>query len=267
MFFKPQIPEIGNHIDHYWIVDDISQITHGGLKMRAYPGITPDMIIVLDGHYSINYLGKEYTSNQSLLFCFLHQDILIDLTHLRKFIVVKFKSRCLSSLLPFLNCRSTDLMSNSVVLIEDLFKVKTKSFIEHLNTLSPKQTVVVLDEWFLAKYKKEREGFVIEMFQNISPELNLKTIMEATKYSYSTMERHFKKDTGLTPKRFQSLQRYKLAVRELYSTQNTDWQYYIEKYGYYDQSHFIKEIKGYTSFTPSQLLQNPAFIQVRPDYI
>ncbi|GAA3510722.1 hypothetical protein GCM10022393_25380 [Aquimarina addita] len=266
MLFKPQITEIANHIDHYWIINDIFLLSQGGFRMHAYPGVTPDMIIVLEGHYEIHYLEKHHISNKSLLFCFIHKDLVIDLTHLKRCIIVKFKSRGLSSLLPFLNYRSTELMSNSVVLVEDIFKVNIDSFIKHLAKQSSKEIVTLLDAWFLERYKKEHEGFILEMSQEISSELDLKTIMEATKYSYSTMERYFKKDTGLTPKKFQSLQRYKLAVRELYTSQHLDWQYYIEKYGYYDQSHFIKDIKRYTSFTPSQLLQNPAFIQVRPDY-
>ena len=36
----------------------------------------------------------------------------------------------------------------------------------------------------------------------------------------------------------------------------------VDKYNYFDQSHFIKEIKRYTSFTPKQLLDQPAL----PDF-
>lgn len=266
MIFEPQSPDLLRHIDHYWIVKDMTSFFTGHSHIYAYPGITPDMIIVLDGHYTIDYLGKRQQTNRSQLFSFIHEEVVMDLSHLKSFIIIKFKSRGLASLIPFLDRRTDDLMKDSVALSEDVFGVEMHSFYEHLKTLQPAQIRLALDTWFQKLYKKEREGFVIDMALEISPQCDLPTIMRSTQYSYSTIERYFKRETGLTPKRYQSLQRYKQAVRELYVTRVTDWQYYVTKYGYYDQSHFIKEIKRYTSFTPQQLLLNPAFIQYRPQY-
>lgn len=266
MLFEPQIPELQRHIDHYWIIDDIAQLSFGNHQLYAYPGITPDMIIVLGGYYTIDYMGKRFKSNKSQLFSFIHKEVVMDLTHLKACVIIKFKSRGLSSLKPFLDLDSDALMRDSVAYTNDVFDAKIAQFRSHLQTLTASEIATELDQWLIARYKKEREGFVVEMAQEISATCDLKTIMEATKYSYSTLERHFKRDTGLTPKKFQSLQRYKQAVRELYTTQNADWQHYIDAYGYYDQSHFIKEIKRFTSFTPAQLLKTPAFIQVRPKY-
>lgn len=266
MLFEPQIPELQRHIDHYWIIDDITQLSFGNNQLYAYPGITPDMIIVLEGYYTIDYMGKRLKSNKSQLFSFIHKEVVMDLTHLKSCIIIKFKSRGLSSLKPFLDLNSDALMRDSIAYIDDVFDSKIERFKVHLQTLTAAEMAAELDQWLFTHYTKEREGFVVEMAQEISASCDLKTIMEATKYSYSTLERHFKRDTGLTPKKFQSLQRYKQAIRELYTTQNADWQHYIHTYGYYDQSHFIKEIKRYTSFTPAQLLQTPAFIQVRPKY-
>jgi AraC-like DNA-binding protein len=266
MLFEPKIPELQRHIDHYWIVKDIAQLSYGNSHMYAYPGITPDMLIVLGGHYTIDYMGKRYRSDKSQLFSFIHKEVVMDLTHLSSCIIIKFKSRGLSSLKPFLDVSSDDLMKDSIAFTDDIFGTKMENFRAYLKTIPIAEIADQLDQWFITHYKKEREGFMIEMAQEISPTCDLKTIMEVTKYSYSTIERHFKRDAGLTPKRYQSLQRYKQAVRELYITQNADWQHYVHAYGYYDQSHFIKEIKRYTSFTPAQLLQTPAFIQVRPQY-
>ncbi|MDB4292655.1 AraC family transcriptional regulator [Maribacter sp.] len=266
MIFEPQLPEIKKHVDHYWILSNTSLLSLDSAHMYAYPGITPDMIIVLDGRYTMTYMGKKITSNRSMLFSFIHQEVFIDFSELKSCVVIKFKSRGLSSLKPFLDIAAETIMRDSVAYADDVFGMEIELLRIHLLQLSQEAIAGELDQWLAARYKKEREGFVVEMAQEVSTSCDLKTIMEATNYSYSTLERYFKKDTGLTPKRFQSLQRYKKAVRELYVTRNSDWQYYVMKYGYYDQSHFIKEIKRYTNHTPSQLLQTPAFIEVRPNY-
>jgi len=267
MIFEPQLPEVKKHIDHYWILNDTRLQSLNSAHMYAYPGITPDMIIVLEGQYTLNYMGRKITSNRSKLFSFIHQEVLIDFSALKSCLVVKFKSRGLSSLKPFLDDKVAHIMQDSVAYADDVFGLELELLRRHLLELNPEDMVQELDQWFATRYRKEREGFVVEMAQEVSETCDLKTIMKATNYSYSTLERYFKKDTGLTPKRFQSLQRYKKAVRELYITKNSDWQHYVLKYGYYDQSHFIKEIKRYTHISPSRLLQTPAFIEVRPNYL
>ena len=149
---------------------------------------------------------------------------------------------------------------------DDVFGQDLERFKNHLSQLEPSMRVRELDEWFAKRYRKEYEGFVIEMAEEVSKNCDLRTIMNATGYSYSTLERYFKKETGLTPKNFQTLQRFKKALRELHTTNNDNWTDYVTKYGYYDQSHFIKEMKRFTSCTPSELLKTPAFIKIRPDY-
>ncbi|RMB60987.1 AraC family transcriptional regulator [Dokdonia sinensis] len=267
MIFEPAIAAIQKHIDHYWVLDHAAITAMNSPLMYAYPGVTPDMIIVLDGHFTMTYLGKTYRSDQSMLFSFIQEQLHIDLSSLKKCIIVKFKSRALSSLMPFVQKDAKSLMRDAVAPVEYFFGLEIIHFIAHLRTLDDIEIATALDDWFFQHYNKEAEGFVVEMAQEVSASFDIRTIMEATNYSYSTIERYFKRDTGLTPKRFQSLQRYKLAVRELYVTRNSDWQHYVAKYGYYDQSHFIKEIKRYTSHTPAQLLNTPAFIQVRPSYL
>ena len=267
MLFEPQSTELKKHIDHYWIERDATHILTNFSTIYAYPGITPDMIIVLDGSYTIDYMGKRIRSNRSRLFSFIHKEVILDVSELKSFIIIKFKSRALSSLLPFIATSTDVMMRDSVAFCEDVFGPETERLIAHLKTLTMEEMSESLDEWFHQKYNASREGFMTEMALDVSAECDLSAIMDRTNLSYSTVERYFKKEAGLTPKRFQSLQRYKKAIRELYTTGNTDWHHYIEKYGYYDQSHFIKEVKRFTSFTPSQLLDTPAFIQCRPKYL
>jgi len=114
MIFEPQLSEIKKHIDHYWILSNTSVLSMDSAHMYAYPGITPDLIIVLDGQYTMTYMGKKLTSNRSKLFSFIHQEVFIDFSELRSCVVVKFKSRGLSSLKPFLNVGTETIMRDSV---------------------------------------------------------------------------------------------------------------------------------------------------------
>ncbi|MEM9075776.1 MAG: helix-turn-helix domain-containing protein [Bacteroidota bacterium] len=266
MVYQPQLPETKKHIDHYWILNAKDLYTLDGTQMFAYPGITPDMIIVLEGHYSLTYSGKKLMSDRSLLFSFIHDKVHIDFSALKSCIVVKFKSRALSSLKPFIRDSVEVIMKNSMAFAEDVFGIQMQRLNDYLKTCAPELIVSELDHWFAQRYRREDEGFMVEMSQEVSHDCNLSTIMDATGYSYSTLERYFKKETGLTPKKFQTLQRFKKVLRELSTTKNQDWQHYVLEYGYYDQSHFIKEMKRFTGHTPSELLGIPHFIKLRPHY-
>ena len=252
------------HIDHYWVVKDVASSFLQQSKLYAYPGITPDMIFVLEGGVTVDYLGERKQISGSQLYSFIHDRVTLDVSELKSFVVVKFKSRGLSSLLPFVNAKSDQLMRQSVVHAEDLFGETISRLTAHLRTLSAEEIASELDQWFLQQYQKEKEGFMVEIAEEISDKFDLQEILQGTKYSYSTLERHFKRDTGLSPKRFQSLRRYKAAVQEICLTENQDWQHYVDKYGYFDQSHFIKEIKKYTGFTPSNLVKAASFVKYRP---
>jgi len=266
MFYKPQHSEVQKHIDHYWLLRASDFFGFNSKDMFAYPGITPDLIIVLEGQYALTYRGKRFVSDQSLLFSFIHEKMHVDFSALKRCIVVKFKSRGISSLIPFVRADVAAIMQDPVLFAEDAFGAKVQKLNDHLKKCDPERLVSELDHWFAKQYRKENEGFMVEMSQEVSEAFNLGAIMDATGYSYSTLERYFKKETGLTPKNFQTLKRFKKVLRELTTTKNHDWQHYVVKYGYYDQSHFIKEMKRFTGHTPSVLIQLPSLIGIRPDY-
>ncbi|MEM6892723.1 MAG: helix-turn-helix transcriptional regulator [Bacteroidota bacterium] len=266
MFYKPQHSEVQKHIDHYWLLHASDFLRFNSTEMFAYPGITPDMIIVLEGQYALTYKGKRLVSDQSLLFSFIHEKMHVDFSALQSCIIVKFKSRGISSLLPFVRAGVDSIMIDPVLFAEDAFEGEFQRLRDHLKKCGPKRLVSELDHWFAQRYRKENEGFMVEMSQEVSQNCDLGDIMDATGYSYSTLERYFKKETGLTPKSFQTLQRFKKVLRELTTTKNLDWPHYVVKYGYYDQSHFIKEMKRFTGYTPSALVQIPSLIGIRPDY-
>lgn len=264
MIFKPNDKDICKHIDHYWVVRDEAHIVFEQQRLKAYPGITPDIILVLEGHFSYTYLGHNYTIKESQVFSFLHSSVTIDLSCLKSFVIIKFKPRGLSSILPFVNATSIQLLQNPMFKAEDIFGVRDLMLVKHLSKLTNVEIISELDSLFCKIYNRDREGFVLDITEDASQSYKVKEILSATNYSYSTLERHFKRDTGLTPKKFQSLFRAKKAAQEICNTQNTDWLHYVDAYGFFDQSHFCKEIKRLTSFSPSQLINVPSFITYRP---
>ncbi|MEM7298804.1 MAG: AraC family transcriptional regulator [Bacteroidota bacterium] len=264
MKVAPVRDNLKKYIDHYWIVKDAAPLFGNSPLIRAYPGVTPEIIMVLDGHYTLHYLGRTKKLANTVAYTFIHEGVQIDFSQLNSFVLIQFKKRALSSFLPFVNYSAGEIMKNSTCGIEELFDAPIRPLVDHLKVADIPDTVDALDSWFSAHLREGYHGFLGEMAEELKEDCSPKNILSVTNYSYSTLERYFKKETGLTPKGFQTLVRFKLATEELYNTHNQDWIHYVNKYKYFDQSHFIKEIKRFTGFTPSQLLDIPGLISYRP---
>jgi AraC-like DNA-binding protein len=73
--------------------------------------------------------------------------------------------------------------------------------------------------------------------------------------SSRTLERHCYFNIGIGPKEFISIVRFKSAIWALESDKAEISGRIAVRMGYYDQSHFIKEIKKRTGFLPSCLFK------------
>lgn len=264
MKLLPLHTDIQRHVDHFWVVEDSQALFSKSPPLHEFPGLSPELILVLDGYYTINYQGQQERVNQNKLYSFIHQDVLLDFSTLRSFAIVRFQPRNLSSLLPFINERAEDVMRNPVFRAEVVFTERINQLTDHLRGQPAAMIAAELESFLLDHFRAEREGFLSELSTSLPAGGSPQEIMARTNYSYSTLERHFKRETGLTPKKFQTLRRFRLAVNELYDTGNTDWLHYVEKFGYFDQSHFIKEVKRYSSLTPGEILQRPGLQFYRP---
>ncbi len=72
--------------------------------------------------------------------------------------------------------------------------------------------------------------------------------------SQSKFERNFKQITGLSPKKYASMVRFRYALN--FGQVHKNWADFVFDLGYYDQAHFIKEFKGYMGVTPYQYFKS-----------
>lgn len=85
-------------------------------------------------------------------------------------------------------------------------------------------------------------------------DLSLLRLAEETCLCQRHFERKFKQHTGLTPKEYSRIMKFKHAVDLLRSTSFDNLLSVAIKAGYYDVSHLSKEIKKMSGNAPSQLL-------------
>lgn len=77
---------------------------------------------------------------------------------------------------------------------------------------------------------------------------------------YSKTQKHligqFKKYLGLTPKVLHRIFRFNEILQRIHLKEQLDWSQIAYQFGYADQSHFIKEFKEFSGFSPQQFINS-----------
>jgi len=261
--YKPTEKSLAKHIEYYWQIYDAKNFFNHTSTMHFYPGITPELLIPLKGFFQYQYDGQTHKIDYPIISTVVRKKGLLEVSALESFIIVRFKSSALSSLLPFVSYSSQDLITKALIDAREVFGNDICKLEQQLKTNPNNQHTEILNHWIFKKLNSDREGFLVDVL-NQHQIHSIKELMVLTNYSYSTLERIFKKETGLTPKKYFIFKRFKSTLEELIPSEKADWFNFISKYGYYDQSHFIKEVKKFTQHTPLQLLQLPSLLSYRP---
>ncbi len=83
-------------------------------------------------------------------------------------------------------------------------------------------------------------------------------LAEATGYSRKYLTRLLRREVGLPPKVIARIARFHYAVDRLRASAPGSWAEVAVDCGFYDQSHFIQEVRAFAGCAPGELLERPA---------
>ncbi len=83
---------------------------------------------------------------------------------------------------------------------------------------------------------------------------NIGDLSEELDVNIKTLERHFRKIIGISPKEFSRIIRFNRVFNLLNTNRNIDVMDALLSSGFYDQSHFIRQFKQFTHLNPSDFL-------------
>ncbi len=83
----------------------------------------------------------------------------------------------------------------------------------------------------------------------------IREVTERLGFSVRTLERKFKRNTGLTLKKYQTILRLNALLEDIYMTEEINWGELAVKHGFFDQAHMIKILKEYLGMAPGEYLE------------
>lgn len=125
-----------------------------------------------------------------------------------------------------------------------------------MHTKNMSQCITLLDNFFIKKVSKAGLHLIdmdlaTAYIRSQNGDISISYIADKLNISIRTLERRFIRYIGLTPKQYAKVIRINCVMRMLNSDKIcrlTDLAY---QFGYYDQTHFIKEFKSFTGIKPT----------------
>ncbi|MBN1821021.1 MAG: helix-turn-helix transcriptional regulator [Prolixibacteraceae bacterium] len=144
----------------------------------------------------------------------------------------------------------TDIFNSEIRQIEELLYLKDNI----------REKVNIIENFLIRHYSPihSHDGMLIqkgvEIVKNWKGQTNAKYLSDCLYTSPKTLERKFAKYLGKTTKQIIKLIRFQEILQDLSVNKNVSLTEYAYRNGYFDQSHFIKDFKTYSGYTPKDFL-------------
>jgi AraC-like DNA-binding protein len=148
-------------------------------------------------------------------------------------------------------------LNNQLIMPENIFGNAYKDLKEQLqNTPAQFKKVEVLNAFFKRYFinVNSLRTNPISHLQHLilynKGNININTVFEAYSKSRRSMERNFLEEIGVGPKYFCRILRFNHAYALKRNYPDKSWNEILYLCGYYDQSHFIRDFKGFMGIPP-----------------
>ena len=158
----------------------------------------------------------------------------------------------------FLRMPMTEL-NGRIVELSDLFSSSAKELEDRVTLARNSRMRVQIVKKFLQDRLLDRSpdpivSTAIHTILGSQGQIRSSDITRATDVGQRTLERHFRDAVGLTPKHFARIVRFQALIKAFQSQPKTNLTEIAIQFGYFDQSHFIREFKEFAGLSPANYL-------------
>ncbi len=174
------------------------------------------------------------------------------------FLEIQFRMNGFYGLFKFPVYEITDLIVNGVDVnngFKDLYEMLINS--SGINEMGD-----ICDHFFLSHLKKQKNGCSKDNLACISQilarnpaYLNVDLIAREANMSFRNLERCFKEQVGMPPKLYLNNCRFNRVLTSKLRNPQKNLNLLAFESGYYDQSHFIRDFKKFSGYTPYQFFK------------
>jgi AraC-like DNA-binding protein len=246
-------PPLNQHIDFfgYW--------AHGGTttdRSRALPRGAATVVVDVGGRDRVDFFAADGTTALPVQPAFLAgpgtQSYVTRINPGEAALTIHFRP---GGALPFFGIPLADL-EDACVNLTDLWGADATLLRERLiATPAWPRRIDIVEDFLLARMRPVSHTLtpVLHTAEH-QPSLRVSEAAELTGLSPKRLIATFRNEIGLTPKAYLRVRRLQAALR-LLDSGSGDGAHVAAALGYFDQPHFVREFRGFTSITPTQYAQ------------
>ena len=236
-------PQLRSYIDAYWTVRIDGQEYHPPVTDRILPDGCVDIILNLGTAVPVVSSHIILQSDAVYLVGAMTRFSLTRLHAGAWLLGIRFKPGCFNAFYHF----SLQSLTDRVQLFDPAFKVDHDAF-------SGSDFVQTLDHCLMQRISGVEHTLlpVIADIYDLKGQVSVDRIAKKHFIENRRLERSFKQHTGLTPKAFANLVRFRFALQRIKQRHESSLLEIAFDMGYYDHAHLANEIRKYTGLTPSQ---------------
>ena len=155
------------------------------------------------------------------------------------------------------------ILINEIFPIEDILQSDSKLIIEQLaSSKDIYEMGCCMDKYFIRKLLQQKHKFYTTAIPTVSNiilqnkgRVSLDKLSNFANMSFRNFERRFIEEVGMSPKLYARIIRFYYAVENKMLHPEKSWTDISYEGGYFDQAHFIKEVKSFSGKTPEGLFK------------
>jgi AraC-like DNA-binding protein len=121
---------------------------------------------------------------------------------------------------------------------------------------TPEDKIAILFRAMVERHRDcERHPAVtlaLSRFARAPHRTSVRAIAREAEVSAKRLIHLFAEQVGMTPKLYLRVSRFQRVLARVYAAPSVDWMEEVERHGYYDQPHFIREFREFSGFTPTE---------------
>lgn len=131
-----------------------------------------------------------------------------------------------------------------------------------INAAQPQEMFALIEKYFLRYETAHNVEHEVVRFIDQNIDKPIDWLIQKSGYSQKHVIHLLKKHSGFSPKYLQRMNRFQLLVKEIQNQKNRiDWFSAVQRHGYYDQAHLIKEFAHFSGITPTEYVNSQLAIE------
>ncbi len=121
---------------------------------------------------------------------------------------------------------------------------------------TPEDKIEILFQEMARRFSEQTRHPAVEialrLFNLFPHKMSVTAVAREAEVSPKKLISLFAEEVGMTPKAYLRVSRFQQVVARVHVAPRVDWMEVVERHGYYDQPHFIREFKEFSGFTPTE---------------